>query len=359
MSELVQNPYKTLPEKSFWRRSISKIEPNYVDPVGTFELLLDPATRVATAGSCFAQHIARHLRSSGYRYYVVEEGHPIIPLEIRDKHHYGTFSARYGNIYTSRQLLQLLHRAYGRFTPKEDAWIEADGSVLDPYRPTVQPRGFISVAEMHADRAQHLAAVRKMFETLDVFVFTLGLTECWKARDDGAVFPLCPGVEGGKFDPAQHVFHNLNVADVASDMTEFIEELQRLNPAAQVVLTVSPVPLMATAEPGAHVLSATTYSKAVLRVAAEMLQKQFSHVHYFPSYEIITGNFSRGRYYAEDLRSVTEEGVSHVMRLFLQHATDGAVIAGPPVTEAVSVDSYTAQAEALVEVECDEIALDR
>jgi hypothetical protein len=359
MIESPQHPYKTLPDHAFWKRSVAKVEPSNVDPVGTFELRLSSETKVATAGSCFAQHIARHLRNSGYQYYVVEEGHPIIPAAIREKHHYGTFSARYGNIYTARQLLQLLHRAYGRFTPQEDAWIETDGSVLDPYRPTVQPRGYISVAEMHADRGQHLAAVRKMFETLDVFVFTLGLTECWMAREDGAVFPLCPGVEGGKFDPEQHVFLNQSVAEVVADMTEFIEELQRLNPAAQVVLTVSPVPLMATAEPGQHVLSATTYSKSVLRVAAEMLRKQFDHVHYFPSYEIITGNFSRGRYYAEDLRSVTEEGVSHVMRLFLQHATGGAVSAKAPVIEAVKVDSFIAQAEALVEVECDEIALDR
>ena len=355
----LNHPYLIMPDHAFWKRSVARIASSNVDPVGTFQLSLSPETKVATAGSCFAQHIARHLRNSGYRYYVVEEGHPIIPASIREKHHYGTFSARYGNIYTARQLLQLLHRAYSRFIPKEDAWIEADSSVLDPYRPTVQPRGYISVDEMHADRAQHLAAVRKMFETLDVFVFTLGLTECWLARDDGAVFPLCPGVEGGKFDPAQHLFHNQDVAEVVSDMTEFIEELLRVNPAAQVVLTVSPVPLMATAEPGAHVLSATTYSKSVLRVAAEMLRKQFAHVHYFPSYEIITGHFNRGRYYAEDLRSVTEEGVSHVMRLFLQHATDSAVATNAPAMEAVNGDTYMAQAEALVEVECDEIALDR
>jgi hypothetical protein len=356
---ITTHPYKSLPNKAFWKRSVAAPAPADIDPVGIFDLRIQPETKVATAGSCFAQHIARHLRNSGYRYYVVEKGHPIIPLAIRDKHHYGTFSARYGNIYTARQLLQMLHRAYGRFIPKEDAWIEADGSVFDPYRPTVQPRGYISVAEMHADRAQHLVAVRKMFETLDVFVFTLGLTECWLARDDGAVFPLCPGVEGGKFDPEQHLFHNQDVAEVVSDMTEFIEELLHVNPAAQVVLTVSPVPLMATAEPEAHVLTATTYSKSVLRVAAEMLRKQFAHVHYFPSYEIITGHFNRGRYYAEDLRSVTEEGVSHVMRLFLQHATDGAVTTNAPAMEAVNGNTYMAQAEALVEVECDEIALDR
>ena len=353
------HPYKSLPDKAFWKRSVAAPAPADVDPVGVFDLQIFPETKVATAGSCFAQHIARHLRNSGFQYYVAEKGHPILPPAVLEKHHYGTFSARYGNIYTARQLLQLFQRAYGRFQPLEDAWLESDGAVLDPFRPTVQPRGFISVAEMHADRSQHLSAVRQMFESLDVFVFTLGLTECWRSLADGAVFPLCPGVEGGQFDPERYGFHNQDVAEVTADMVQFIEGLRQVNPNAKIVLTVSPVPLMATADPGAHVLPATSYSKSVLRVAAEALRHKFAHVHYFPSYEIITGSFSRGRYFAQDLRNVTEEGVSHVMRLFLQHATGGAVEGASSSKAAEVEDDYIARSEALVEVECDEIALDR
>lgn len=356
---ITDHPYKSLPDKAFWKRSVASPAPADVDPVGVFALRIQPNTKVATAGSCFAQHIARHLRNSGFQYYVAEQGHPIIPIAIREKHQYGTFSARYGNIYTARQLLQLFRRAYGEFQPVEDAWVEADGTVLDPFRPTVQPGGFISIAEMQADRTQHLAAVRSMFENLDVFVFTLGLTECWKSLADGAVFPLCPGVDGGQFDPERHFFHNQDVAEVTSDMIEFIERLKRVNPKAEVVLTVSPVPLMATASPGAHVLNATSYSKSVLRVAAEALINKFSHVHYFPSYEIITASFSRGQYFANDLRSVREEGVSHVMRLFLRHATDGKIIVPLDALPAAPQDDYVTRAETLVEVECDEIALDR
>jgi hypothetical protein len=353
------HPYKALPNKSFWNRSVTKPPVGEVDPVGKFDLQLTPETKVATAGSCFAQHIARHLQKSGFRYYVTEEGHPILPQNIREKHHYGTFSARYGNIYTARQLLQLFHRAYGEFSPIEDVWIEEEGRVLDPYRPTIQPGGFISVAEMHADRHQHLKAVRRMFETLDVFVFTLGLTECWVSKKDGAAFPLCPGVEGGAFDPDQHRFLNQGVSDVVQDMSAFIGALKNVNPRAQIVVTVSPVPLMATAEPEAHVLCATTYSKSVLRVAADMLRKSFANVHYFPSYEIITGSFSRGRYFAEDLRNVTEQGVSHVMRLFLQYTTNGGVNLPLSHLEEKNIDDFISQAEAIVQVECDEIALDR
>jgi hypothetical protein len=335
-----------------------------VDPVGIFDLCIEPDTKVATAGSCFAQHIARHLQQSGFNYYVVERGHPVLPEWVRVEHNYGLFSARYGNIYTARQLLQLFQRAYDKFHPSEDCWVADDGTVLDPFRPTVQPRGFNSVAEMKADRRQHLAAVREMFETLDVFVFTLGLTECWTSAEDGAAFPVCPGVEGGVFDPEKYVFCNQGVGDVVSDMSEFLDGLRSVNPQCRVVLTVSPVPLVATADPGAHVLSATTYSKSVLRVAAEMLRRRHPFVHYFPSYEIITGAYNRGRYFASDLRNATEEGVSHVMRLFLQHATAPDRTASArtqPVSRAPqeSDDDFIRQVEEFVQVECDELALDR
>jgi hypothetical protein len=353
-----ENPYKKLPDRAFWRRAVAAPAVAEVDPVGVFDLRIDPATKVATAGSCFAQHIARYLKKSGYNYYVAEPGHPIVPDSVRAKNNYGLFSARYGNIYTARQLWQLFQRAYGRFSPAEDFWQEAEDVFLDPFRPTTQPGGFISRDELLADRRQHLMAVRTMFETLDVFVFTLGLTECWRSRVDGTVLPLCPGVEGGTFDPQRYEFYNQTVEDIVEDLTQFQNALAQVNPHASIVFTVSPVPLVATAEPGAHVLTATTYSKSVLRVAAEAMVRNFDNVHYFPSYEIITGAFNRGAYYAADLRNVVEDGVSHVMRLFMAHATCGAA-QGEESKPHGANDDYLAIASRMVEVECDEVALDK
>ena len=133
-----------------------------------------------------------------------------------------------------------------------------------------------------------------MVETLDVMVFTLGLTETYMARADGAVYPICPGVAGGVFDPAQHVFVNFGVADVIADLGAAIAFIRARNPAARVLLTVSPVPLIATME-DRSVLASTTYSKAVLRVAAEEVAGRDERVAYFPSYEVITGPHARGR----------------------------------------------------------------
>ena len=48
---------------------------------------------------------ARHLVKRGYNYFVTEPGHPFLGDKAAD-FGYGVFSARYGNIYTSRQLVQ-------------------------------------------------------------------------------------------------------------------------------------------------------------------------------------------------------------------------------------------------------------
>jgi len=355
-----QHPYKSLPPENFWRAAIAKPAYADVDPVVAGKFVIAPQDKVATAGSCFAQHIARHLRQSGFQYFVTEAAHPLVEHVAIDDFNYGTYSARFGNVYTTRQLRQLIERAYGLFTPIEDIWPTAHDRCVDPFRPQIQPDGFACAAELSADRVQHLASVRRMVEECDVFVFTLGLTESWLSREDGAVFPVCPGVSGGEFDAKRHVFHNFTVAETEADLRAAIALIRQRNPAVRFVLTVSPVPLVATAEPHS-VLVSTTYSKSVLRVVAEAVSSGDAGIAYFPSYEIITGSFSRGRYFADDLRSVTEEGVSHVMRLFMRHytAAQSGEVAPPPVSaDDDEMKRHIASVRDMVRVICDEEALD-
>lgn len=351
------HPYTKLPTRAHWRRSISRVPYHEVDPVGTPRFVISPKDKVATAGSCFAQHIARRLHDSGFHYFVAEQAHPMFPQHLAREFTYGVFSARYGNIYTARQLLQLFDRAYGAFNPREDYWAEEDGSFADPFRPACNPGGFASVEELRADREQHFAAVRRMFEELDVFVFTLGLTECWLSREDGSAYPVCPGTAAGSFDPDKYEFANFGVTDVVADIEGFVTRLKDVNPSARIILTVSPVPLVATAE-DRHVLTSTTLSKSVLRVAADIISRAHSHIAYFESYEIITGNFNRGRYFGDDLREVTEDGVNHVMRLFLKHYAGVEVgVADQPATQVQKNDDFLNRTTAAMAVMCEEEAL--
>ncbi len=361
---MVAHPYQTLPDHCFWRKAVASPASTDVDPVQRAKFTIRKTERVATAGSCFAQHISRHLAGAGFNYFVTETAHPLFTDDIARQYNYGTFSARYGNVYTSRQLVQLLKRAYGLFTPCEDVWMSGDGQYIDPYRPQIQPNGFASEREFRLDREKHLAAVRRIVEECDVFVFTLGLTEAWVSRQDGAVFPICPGVSGGTFSPERYSFVNLRMSQVLGEMREALDFIRDRNPRVRFLLTVSPVPLIATAI-DRHVLVSTTYSKSVLRVVCGDLEAQYDDVAYFPSYEVITGNHARGGYFEADLREVTTAGVAHVMKLFMRHyaiETSQNQVQSEP-TSAAADESESAEfrhrmADAIAVI-CDEEALDR
>lgn len=311
------NPYQHKPDSAFWRRSVSNRSPLEVDPVTEVPFRINRRARIATAGSCFAQHISRTLSAVGFSYLVTES---VPGTQGAKNENYGVFPARFGNLYTSRQLLQLFQRAYGLFSPIDSEWVAKQGGYLDPFRPQIQRDGFASVEDLRADREHHLAAVRDMFEQCDVFVFTLGLTESWHAKSDGAVFPLAPGVVTDNIDESQYEFHNLTAAEVEADMLLFIDLLRSINPSVRLLLTVSPVPLIATFE-DRHVLLSTVYSKSVLRVAVEAIIRARSDIAYFPSYEIIAGTPARSIFYENDLREVTASGVAHVMATFIKHYT--------------------------------------
>jgi hypothetical protein len=344
---VTEHPYRNLPDYQFWPRAVTWAPPGSLDPVVSTRFRVDVNDRVATIGSCFAQHLSRHLASSGLTYFVAEQAPAGTSEADAQERGFGVFSARYGNVYTVAQAVQLFRRAYGEFTPNESAW-KRDDSFVDPFRPQIEPNGFATLEALERDRADHLRATRSVFEDADILVFTLGLTEAWRARDDGAVFPSAPGVAGGEYDASRYEFVNYSVDEVRDGLLTFCELARSVNPNMRILLTVSPVPLVATFE-NRHVLVSTTYSKAVLRVAAAEAVERFEFVDYFPSYEIIASATSMRNYYGDDLREVDPLGVAHVMRCFSRHYVDGL-----PWTNRVNA---AATAAGQTDVICDEDAI--
>ena len=348
------HPYRRAPKKAFWAKSVAEnFDPTaLVDPSGP---LIRPEEKIMSAGSCFAANIVPYLERAGFHYLRTERIHPAFAATIGDNFSYAKFTAAYGNIYSARQLLQLLRRCLGSFAPEEDRWTTPD-AVLDPFRPGLRYPASTEL-EFEVLAARHLERTREGFETADVFVFTLGLTEAWVSAADGAVFPACPGTVAGRFDSARHRFVNFSVSDVVSDLSAFLCELKAFNPRLRTILTVSPVPLVATAT-GRHVLVATSYSKSVLRAAAGEIAAQFPEVTYFPAYEIVTGPQAQSSFGA-DRRTVSASAIAEVMRAFLAACGRDSNGLEPEPDENVPDNaadrvSSTALSKALSEAECEE-----
>ncbi|TGD95030.1 GSCFA domain-containing protein [Methylobacterium nonmethylotrophicum] len=311
------NPYRNLPPVKFWSRSVANIPMNEVTPTARAKFTIASSESIAAAGSCFAQHISKELENRKLNFVRTDAE---LPAGVRkDIYDLGSiFSARFGNIYSSRQFLQLLQRAVNETGLNDLIWEDKNGNFLDGFRPRIVDGGFISREELIDDRIRHLAATRKAIRQADVFVFTLGMTEIWRSKTNGWVAPIAPGVVTSASVQEDFEYYNLSVSEVVSDFCEAVALLRDLKPNIKMIITVSPVPLAATYS-DAHVLSATTYSKSVLRVAAQHIADSDMNIEYFPSYEIITGSFNRGTYFSDDLREVKDAGVNHVMRVFFDY----------------------------------------
>ncbi len=145
----------------------------------------------------------------------------------------------------------------------------------------------------------------------DMFLIVLGLTEAWTHRATGAVYANA----SGEYDPAVHVFHNFTFAEVHHDLRDVMAIARRERPGIHFLFVVSPVPLTATAS-GEHVLTATTYSKSVLRAAAAQLRTEGDDADYYPLYEIVAAAPARKAFEA-NRRTVSTAGLALAMAPFL------------------------------------------
>jgi hypothetical protein len=314
------SPYENLASHHFWRLAVA--QENVLTTTNLWRKKIDICLEdtIVSAGSCFAQHISRRLVKSGYQFLDVEPPPQQLPAEQHTKFGFSTYSARYGNIYTAAQLIELAEESIGLRPQLDFSW-EKLGRFYDPLRPNVEPNGLISHEEVKFHRQHHLKQVRRMLESCNVFVFTLGLTEAWICKRSGRTLPTAPGTVAGNYCPDFYEFKNFTHSEIKADFTKFMELVWSLqsNRSCRFLLTVSPVPLAATAT-NHHVLVATTYSKSTLRSVAGELYDEYPEVDYFPSYEIITSPWSRGLFYEPDLRNVASAGVDAAMRVFfLEH----------------------------------------
>ncbi|GAA4692279.1 GSCFA family protein [Promicromonospora umidemergens] len=348
------HPYQDLPSRAFWKQAVAQRNAMELADVYTPRFEIARSTRITAAGSCFAQHIGKQFKTRGYGFIDVEPAPPALPAEARGKFGFGIYSARYGNIYSARQLVQTFARARGEHTPVDEYWTDGE-RFYDPYRPSIEPRGYASLAELRIHRDAHLKAVSSLLAQTDLFVFTFGLTEAWENIEDGTIYPTCPGTVHGEFDEAKHRFINFTFRQVLEDFESFIAYARSINPAMRFLVTVSPVPLTATAS-GHHVLPATVASKSILRAVCGELYDTYDYVDYFPSYELVSSHPMRALAYEPNLRSVSAAGVAQVMDVFFSAHGDAGE--PEPVREADAAAAPATPEQTADDVVCDELILE-
>lgn len=275
--------------------------------------IMDADTTIGSAGSCFAFEIARVFQQEGFNYVVTERNDDPNSGLIIDGYNPGDpwarFSANYGILFNTPSFLQLAEKAFGVRHFNKFLIELPDGGYFDPYRENVT---FLTPDAYLADYDKHVKAVRDAFLQAEVFVITLGLNECWE-MSDGTVMSR---------NPRENMYHlvthkTLTVEENVQNIQRFYDIIRAHNPNFKIVLSLSPIPFLATGRAKTHhIIEANTHSKATLRVAADELVRRNEGIYYLPSYELVTECIEQP--WKADHRHVTEETVVKVVEMFKQ-----------------------------------------
>ncbi len=240
-------------------------------------LVIGRKTPVASMGSCFAREVKDELIEKGFSYIEEETDHPA------SKH----ASAAWERCYNLFSMLQIFQYTFSSWEPRLRWWkCPLSGKIQDPFRRIIL---YDSLPKAREDFERHRLHSRRALKRARVLVLTLGMTEIWEDREDGAVICLPSGPyvsEGG--DMSRYRFR----VSRYQESLEILEAIHALmaahNPECGLVLTVSPVHLWATFRQDADVFSAGCNSKATLRAAADELAARHENVFYFPAFEMAT-----------------------------------------------------------------------
>lgn len=288
-------------------------------PIAKKYPIVSKDTPIGSAGSCFAFEIAYYLQEQGFNYIVTEKGHRpdegVLIDAFDPANPYEKFSANYGILFNTPSFRQLAEKAFGkRKLPRICNKVphpQRAGEFLycDPFRENVF---FGSPEDYERDYEKHIEATRLALLKSKVFILTLGLNECWEFMKDGSVVSR---------NPHSDIFYRLlrhktmTVDENISNVQAFVDIVREFNPDFQVILSVSPIPFLATGRAAdQHVITANAHSKAVLRVAAEEIVRKNKGVYYLPSYEMVTNCIQNP--WESDQRHVTRAAVHRVMDLF-------------------------------------------
>ena len=268
--------------------------------------------RIFAIGSCFARGIEKGLQGVGMQ---VESA--ASEFDAFERSRPGVTPLGFTNKYTAFTTLNDLRWALepGCEYPEAGFVSIGDGLWADMQtNPTLKYGDLATTRE----RRRMINQVNARIANCRVVVLTLGLVEAWRDTRTDLYTNMAPLPAMLREEPDRFRFE-ITSYDQNRDALAEIHGLLSAHGHAdtQIVVTVSPVPLMATFG-GRDVVVANTHSKALLRALAEEWSVRHENVHYFPSFEIATFS-DPALVWEEDLRHVKGQATQTIIRWFLQH----------------------------------------
>jgi len=265
--------------------------------------------KIFTMGSCFARNIERRLTEIGFE----------IPMRTADLEEilesFG-HSPDYLNKYnTGAMSAEFQWALEGKLPDDETLFVETSNGVGHDLFMTSAARTKNTIGEVRAMRRSMQQGMQSIRDCR-IIIVTLGMAEAWRDLKSGLHINQAPPASIAQAEPDRFVLEVMSYEEILADLEAIHAMLTKLgHPDFKMLLTVSPVPLLMTFRP-MDVITANSYSKSVMRAAAEAFVFRHGNVDYFPSYEPITMS-ERKITYTIDNRHVQSGAVARVVDRFM------------------------------------------
>ena len=238
-------------------------------------------------GSCFAENIGAHLKGYKFRTALNPFGIVYNPLSIHN------------------QLQMLLQDKTFR---KEELFFHNEtwnsffhhGSFSGPDQ-----------LEVTANINAALSAAKKDLLKTDLMIITLGTAWVYEFLKTGDIVSNCHKVPDKEFRR-----FSLDVDKIVDTLGTTLQQLKKLNPKLNVMLTVSPIRHLKDG-PVENQLS-----KAILLMAVHKMVKQNNFMQYFPAYELMMDDLRDYRFYNTDMIHPSPAAIEYIWEKFLKAYVD-------------------------------------
>jgi tetratricopeptide (TPR) repeat protein len=237
-------------------------------------------TKFFTMGSCFARNLAKSLIDSGYA------------------SHHMEISEYINTTFANKVFVDWLGDA------------DIDDTIRDRIVELLPP-GWSKENALHIIRSS------------DVFILTLGVAPAFFDRATGDFVLPRPSALNSRALAEKYLFRTTSVKENVENVLYLIEFFRKISPDMKIVVTVSPVPLLASFEYESAV-QADCLSKSTMRLVAHEVvnNSNISNILYWPSFEVFrwAGSNASDYYAADDGAAwhVSEEKVAGTIRAFVE-----------------------------------------
>ena len=250
----------------------------FASPTFIPSFTLDRGESVFTMGSCFARNIEETLVKNGFQV-------PLAEMKLPDGETYDGWKNPRGifNKYNPFSMINEIKSAFEDTDPRQ-FMLESPKGWMDLQLHTDK---YVTLDRALERRAEINALVRSAVTKCRIMIVTLGLIEAWYDNQTDLYTNQTPSLATIKQNPGRFSFEVLSpqaTIEAVGDLVRLLMTHGRKD--QRMLMTVSPVPIGRTFT-DRDAMVANSYSKSILRVAAEIVVRENTHVDYFPSYESI------------------------------------------------------------------------